>query len=65
MSPKFKRPRKISKYDIKDRIGNGSMGAVYEAYDPFVQRTVAIKVSHSQEGLSAKISQKNARVIFL
>jgi serine/threonine protein kinase len=64
MSPKSKRLRKISKYDIKDRIGSGSMGVVYEAYDPFVQRTVAIKVSHSQEGLSANISQKMRESFF-
>ncbi len=64
MSPKSKRPKKISKYDIKGRIGSGSMGVVYAAYDPFVQRTVAIKVSHSQEGLSAKISQKMRESFF-
>lgn len=64
MRPKSKRPRKISKYDIKGRIGSGSMGVVYEAYDPFVQRTVAIKVSHSQEGLSDKISQKMRESFF-
>ena len=44
------RPTKIAKYEIKRRIGRGSMGVVYEAFDPFVQRTVAIKVAHSQDG---------------
>lgn len=58
MPPQSKQPLKISKYDIKDRIGSGSMGIVYKAYDPFVKRTVAIKVAHSDNGLSAKISQK-------
>jgi serine/threonine protein kinase len=52
------RPTKIAKYEIKRRIGKGAMGVVYEAYDPFVQRTVAIKVAHSLEGQDAKIKQK-------
>ncbi len=52
------RPTKIAKYEIKRRIGRGSMGVVYEAFDPFVQRTVAIKVAHSQEGQDAATTQK-------
>jgi len=52
------RPTKIAKYEIKRRIGRGSMGVVYEAFDPFVQRTVAIKVAHSQEGQDEAITQK-------
>ena len=53
-----KRPEKIAKYEIKRRIGRGSMGVVYEAFDPFVQRTVAIKVAHSQEDQEPSITQK-------
>ena len=58
MKKKTHRPTKIAKYEIKRRIGRGSMGAVYEAYDPFVQRTVAIKVAHSQEGMDSAAKQK-------
>jgi len=57
-SKSSKRPSKIAKYEIKRRIGRGSMGVVYEAFDPFVQRTVAIKVAHSQEDQDAAITQK-------
>ncbi len=46
MVKKSQRPRKISKYQIKRSLGKGSMGVVYEAYDPFVQRPVAIKLAH-------------------
>jgi serine/threonine protein kinase len=49
MTKTRKHPRKISKYEIKQVIGKGSMGVVYEAYDPFVQRPVAIKVAHSYD----------------
>ncbi len=52
------RPTKIAKYEIKRRIGRGAMGVVYEAFDPFVQRTVAIKVAHSLEGQDPKVKQK-------
>jgi len=52
------RPTKIAKYEIKRRIGRGSMGVVYEAFDPFVQRTVAIKVAHSQEDQDEAVTQK-------
>ena len=51
-------PKKIAKYEIKRCIGKGAMGEVFEAFDPFVQRTVAIKVAHSQEGKDARITQK-------
>jgi serine/threonine protein kinase len=58
MSEKSQRPTKIAKYEIKRRIGRGSMGVVYEAFDPFVQRTVAIKVAHSAADMDAATKQK-------
>jgi len=35
--------KKIGKYEIISKIGVGSMGAVYKAIDPLIQRKVAIK----------------------
>ncbi len=58
MSAKSQRPTKIAKYEIKRRIGRGSMGVVYEAFDPFVQRTVAIKVAHSASDMDDATKQK-------
>ncbi|MCP4878635.1 MAG: protein kinase [Gammaproteobacteria bacterium] len=58
MSEKSKRPTKIAKYEIKRRIGRGAMGVVYEAFDPFVQRTVAIKVAHSAHDMDETTKQK-------
>jgi serine/threonine protein kinase len=58
MSEKSQRPIKIAKYEIKRRIGRGSMGVVYEAYDPFVQRTVAIKVAHTSPDMDEPTVQK-------
>ncbi|MBC8211548.1 MAG: protein kinase [Gammaproteobacteria bacterium] len=51
-------PLKVSKYQIKQKIGQGSMGAVYEAFDPFVQREVAIKVSHEFDQNNPQLAQK-------
>ncbi len=36
----------IGKYEIIGEAGRGSMGTVYEAFDPFANRKVAIKVAH-------------------
>ncbi|MBT4078273.1 MAG: hypothetical protein HOE78_16995, partial [Gammaproteobacteria bacterium] len=58
MTKKSKKLLKISKYEIKQTIGKGSMGIVYEAYDPFVQRTVAIKVAHQFDKNDAKLAQQ-------
>jgi serine/threonine protein kinase len=35
--------RKIGKYEVVARIGGGGFGTVYEAFDPLIQRKVAIK----------------------
>ncbi len=58
------RPTKIAKYEIKRRLGRGSMGVVYEAYDPFVQRAVAIKVAHYQDNIPDVTKQKLREAFF-
>ena len=38
-------PKKLGKYDILAEIGRGSMGIVYRAFDPYINREVAVKVA--------------------
>ena len=50
---------KIGPYLIQAPLGEGGMGAVYQAHDPTLQRTVAIKVLAKQdEDASARLLQE-------
>lgn len=37
-------PDKLGRYEVRGKLGRGAMGTVYEAFDPVIQRVVAIKV---------------------
>lgn len=50
---------KIGKYEILDVAGSGAMGDVYVGHDPFIDRTVAIKVcAHDDGSDSARVARK-------
>lgn len=41
-------PKRLGKYQVIEKLATGSMGVVYEGYDPIAERPVAIKVSLSE-----------------
>ena len=37
--------RNIGKYEVTDKLGQGSSGFVFKGRDPYIKRDIAIKVS--------------------
>ena len=58
-------PEKLGKYHLKSILGEGAMGVVYEAFDPEIERTVAIKTirtalleSDDKDGVLARFKRE-------
>ncbi len=43
-------PERFGRYEVEGVLGKGAMGVVYLAKDPAIDRKVAVKVLHSQQG---------------
>ena len=51
---------KLGRYQIREMIGEGAMASVYQAYDPEIDRTLAIKVLKPH---LARVEQYRARFL--
>jgi serine/threonine protein kinase len=58
---RFERGATIDRYIVLDRIGAGAMGVVYTAFDPRLDRRIALKVMYAKPG--AQASDVVARVL--
>lgn len=56
-------PEKLGKYEILKQVGRGSMGIVYEGYDPYADKKVALKVALA-DSLKDKESGQRYRKMF-
>ncbi|MGH8597662.1 MAG: serine/threonine protein kinase, partial [Gammaproteobacteria bacterium] len=54
---------KLGKYEVVREIGRGSMGIVYQAYDPYIDRQVAVKVAMA-DALKERDSGERFRKMF-
>lgn len=57
-------PDKFGKYEIIEKVGEGSMGTVFSANDPFTDRKVAIKVAHPQYIDDSEAGQRFRKLFF-
>ena len=57
-------PEKLGKYEIRREIGQGSMGIVYEGYDPFADCLVAVKVALSDSLKNPETAARYRRMFF-
>jgi serine/threonine-protein kinase len=61
MNEKSAVPEKLGKYIIKSELGQGAMGIVYKGFDPFIERTVALKTIRKNLLDSAEVETILAR----
>lgn len=57
-------PSQIGKFRIISKIGQGSMGTVYQAFDPYMKRNVAIKVADPKSLSNEKIRRRLVELFF-
>ncbi|MFZ0450146.1 MAG: serine/threonine-protein kinase [Desulfatiglandaceae bacterium] len=57
--------RRVGRYEIVDKLGQGSMGMVYLGKDPYIQRDVAIKISSPSPDLEGYKAERYRERFFI
>jgi hypothetical protein len=55
--------KQIDRYVVLDVLGAGSMGIVYAAFDPQLDRKIALKMLAGDSGDDAEVAEKRARMM--
>jgi len=56
---------KVGRYEITDKLGQGSMGVVYKGRDPYINRDVSIKISRPSPSITGEMAAKYRERFFL
>ncbi|MFQ5661262.1 MAG: protein kinase [Gammaproteobacteria bacterium] len=57
-------PEKLGKYEIHHQVGRGSMGVVYEGYDPYADTKVAVKVALADSLKDSESGERYRKMFF-
>jgi len=61
--PPLRRGAVVGRYVVIDRAGEGGMGVVYKAYDPELERAVALKLLHAGPRGGEDAERRSARLL--